>query len=135
MYSAAEIPLNSTQSDVSGYLRQQERSKLVFSVCARKLTEWLTPSKGQAENGLYQLADERPNEFEAYSIRPCGIYQPKPRVKDWLITTFVLPSLRVEALAAAMVKTGKDGYEKRIIDHQTAKEFGEYLLLRRSDER
>jgi hypothetical protein len=74
------------------------------------------------------LADEHPGEFEAYSVRPCGIYQPKPRVKDWLLTTFVLPSLRVEALAATMIEVGMTGFEKRIIDHRTAKEYGEHLL-------
>lgn len=49
-------------------------------------------------------------------------------MKDWFLTTFVLPSLRVEALAASMVEAGKTGSEKRIIDHKTAKEFGENII-------
>lgn len=92
------------------------------------MTETLMRLKGRAENGLYKLADEKPGELEAYSVRPCGIYQPNPTIKDWILTTFVLPSLRVETLAATMVGAGKTGSEQRIIDHKTAKEFGETIL-------
>lgn len=109
-------------------LEMTRKVKVSVHRCIRKAFEWLICFKGQAENGLYQLADENLGEFEVYSVRPCGIYQTKPRIKDWILTTFVLPSLRVEALAAVMVKVGKTGYDKRIIVHQEAKEVGEQLL-------
>ena len=84
--------------------------------------------KGLAEKGLFTLSDQYPKKFRAYSVRPCGIYQPKPTAKDWLMTKVVLPSLRVESLAATMVFVAKEGYKSRVVDHDTAKEMGEQLL-------
>ncbi|KAI9727866.1 MAG: hypothetical protein M1834_007912 [Cirrosporium novae-zelandiae] len=84
--------------------------------------------KGKAELSLFSLADMHPKVFECFTIRPCGIYQPNPSLKDIFLTSVVLPSLHVEELAITMVDIGKRGFNERIVEHETIKRHGRGLL-------
>ncbi|KAF2098080.1 hypothetical protein NA57DRAFT_76876 [Rhizodiscina lignyota] len=139
VHDSVELPLAAARVFATSVAPSLAQKPFRFIFCSGDSTE-LDPSKslwimgttrkvkGKAEKGLYELADQCPTEFEAYSARPCGIYSPNPNIKERLLTTFVLPSLRVEALAATMVYLAKEGYDQRIVDHKTAKELGERLL-------
>ncbi len=141
---SVDLPLAAAKAFATSVAPNLAQKPFRFIFCSGDSTE-LDPSKslwimgptrkvkGMAEKGLYELADQYPSAFEAYSARPCGVYSPNPKLKEWLLTTFVLPSLRVEALAAAMIYLAKEGYDQRIVDHKTAKELGERLLKKEKD--
>ncbi|KAH7053122.1 hypothetical protein B0J12DRAFT_45948 [Macrophomina phaseolina] len=96
--------------------------------------------KGMAEKMLFGMAEESAKEegpvFEAYSVRPCGVYEKRPTVVGTLLTTFVLPSCRVEEVAAVLVEVAKRGVEvgeDRIVVHERIKEWGGRLLMEKGE--
>jgi hypothetical protein len=86
--------------------------------------------QGQLEQGLFDLVDANPSVFESYTVRPCGIYPKHPTLKSMLLTTFVLPTLKVEELSATMVYIAKEGYDDRIVVHDVIRKVGSELLKR-----
>ncbi|OJD31757.1 nad-dependent dehydratase [Diplodia corticola] len=90
--------------------------------------------KGMAEKALFELAEKEGGgkgarrRFETYSVRPCGIYQKNPSVKDLFMTSVVLPSCHVEELAAVMVEIAKNGSEEQIVVHERIRKWGGELL-------
>jgi hypothetical protein len=83
--------------------------------------------QGRAEQGVFDIADEN-ESFEAYSVRPCGIFPKQHTLKSVFLTTFVLPTMRVEDCSAAMVKICKSGHKQRIVMHNEARKIGQRLL-------
>ncbi|EOD43150.1 putative nucleoside-diphosphate-sugar protein [Neofusicoccum parvum UCRNP2] len=86
--------------------------------------------KGMAEKALFELArgHAADSPFEAYAVRPCGIYQKDPSLKDRLMTAVVLPSCRAEELAAVMVEVAKVGSQKQIVVHERIRAWGGELI-------
>lgn len=136
---SVDLPLAAANAFITSVAPTLSEKPFRFVFCSGDSTEldqskslWIMSptrkAKGLAEKGIYDLADQHVGKFAAYSVRPCGIYQPEPRLNDWILTTFVLPSLRVEALSATMLFVAKHGFEHRIIDHAMTKELGERLL-------
>lgn len=84
--------------------------------------------KGMAESALFEVPGKIAGRVEAYSVRPCGIYQKNPTLKDRFLTAVVLPSCRVEELAVVMVEVAVEGNRERIVPHEKIKEWGGRLL-------
>lgn len=84
--------------------------------------------KGTAEKALFALAEESKGRFEAYTVRPCGIYQKNPSLKDLFLTSVVLPSCHVEELAAVMIEIAKNGSKDQIVVHERIRKWGGELL-------
>lgn len=68
-----------------------------------------------AENALFSTASAHPGVFEAYTIRPCFIYQENPNMMARVLTSFHSMTCHVEELAAAMLEVAKNGYKETII--------------------
>ncbi|KKY22114.1 putative nucleoside-diphosphate-sugar [Diplodia seriata] len=110
-----------------------------FVFCSGHGTEWdqekslwvmerTRKVKGMAEKALFKLAEGSEGRFEAYSVRPCGIYQKNPSLKDLFLTSVVLPSCHVEELAAVMVEIAKNGSKEQIVAHERVGRWGRELL-------
>ncbi|KAL9079234.1 MAG: hypothetical protein Q9157_001852 [Trypethelium eluteriae] len=71
--------------------------------------------RGQVENELIAHADEHPNDFETYIMRPGFVLAKDTNLRDML--KGLAPSVKVNVLASAMIKSALGGNEHQIVEN------------------
>ena len=90
---------------------------------------WMQDSrrvKGEAENGLFALANENEGVFEVLVVRPAGIL-PREMTLKWVVL-MLGPAVKVEAVGAVMVEMAINGCEKRTLENGEIVRRGKELL-------
>lgn len=103
--------------------------KFRFIFCSGRYSEWdqkrtlyfLAESrkiKGQVEQGLCKLADENPDNFETYILRPAGLLdENSPAIKKAFIGGLGF-GIETSQVAKVMVKLATEGGGERIIENE-----------------
>jgi hypothetical protein len=85
-----------------------------------------TVLQGEVENKLIAFANEHPDTFQSFIVRPGGVLARGNRMPSPLID--LTRSVKVDELAATTVEIALTGSEEQIVENWKLREFGRALL-------
>jgi hypothetical protein len=87
-----------------------------YTICTLGIRTRLTPSQGQVEQGLCEIADaDQTKRFFVYCARPSGILPPDAGLASKLAGK-LYEAIDVDHLAKAFIRVLLEGHKERIIE-------------------